>query len=661
MSDGEQVTYFGETDFRNQRTKFGIKNKDRSRHVYVIGKTGMGKSTLLENMAAQDILNGEGMCFMDPHGSAIDVLIDYIPPHRVQDVVYFAPFDTDYPMSFNVLEAVDADKRHLVVSGLMATFKKIWIDAWSARMEYILANTLLALLEYPGATLLGVNRMLAEKDYRNDVIKYVTDASVKAFWIDEYNKWDPRYAREAGAAIQNKIGQFTSNPLIRNIVGQQKSTMDFRKIMDEKKILLVNLSKGLIGESNGNLLGGMLITKLYLAAMSRADVGAGNLEKLPNFFFFVDEFQNFANESFADILSEARKYKLNLTVAHQYVEQMEESVAAAIFGNVGTMITFRIGATDAEVFEKQFAPTFTAEDLVNLGKFQIYLSLMIDGIGSRPFSARTIAPIEKQPVSMREQMITSSRQLYAQPRDQVEASIAQWYEPVNKPEKRSFATEGGVKQKPGNYKPAPKENTEKKTFVVKKNERDTATSPLKKAEKELDEKEAELEMKKVVSPKLNDLLEKMASPQFDAKKKNTIIPRVVENIKKHDSSSKPLAKTGTITSSNTEIPESVTKKAAALVEKSERGAKEGTMSSLQDALQQALGGSLNKSKPKQKSKAKKQSQTPPVHTLKNQTKKQNKGGEHNQNHDTTQSNQAPKNNITQTKEVPEDVLRGIFS
>jgi len=315
----ENINYFGLTDFRNRKTKFGIKNIDRSRHVYIIGKTGMGKSTILENMAAQDIMNGEGMCFLDPHGSAIDVLIDYIPPHRVKDVVYFAPFDTEFPMSFNVLESVNKGQRHLVVSGLIDSFKKIWPDSFSARMEYILANTLLALLEYPGATLLGVNRMLAEKDFRDDVIKHITDSSVKAFWIDEYNKWDPRYAREAGAAIQNKIGQFTSNPLIRNIVGQEESSMDFREIMDNKKILLVNLSKGLIGESNGNLLGGMLITKLYLAAMSRADVGAGNLKNVPDFFFFVDEFQNFANESFADILSEALKYKLNLTVAHQYV------------------------------------------------------------------------------------------------------------------------------------------------------------------------------------------------------------------------------------------------------------------------------------------------------------------------------------------------------
>ena len=694
MSNGEQVTYFAETDFRNGRTKFGIKNEDRSRHVYVIGKTGMGKSTLLENMAAQDILNGEGMCFMDPHGSAIDVLIDYIPPHRVEDVVYFAPFDTDFPMSFNVLEHVDPDKRHLVVSGLMATFKKIWLDAWSARMEYILANTLLALLEYPGATLLGVNRMLAEKDYRNDVIKHITDSSVKAFWIDEYNKWDPRYAREAGAAIQNKIGQFTANPLIRNIIGQQKSTMDFRKIMDEKKILLVNLSKGLIGESNGNLLGGMLITKLFLGALSRADVGAGRLQDLPNFFFFVDEFQNFANESFADILSEARKYKLNLTVAHQYVEQMDETVSAAIFGNVGTMITFRIGATDAEVFEKQFAPTFTAEDLVNLGKFQIYLSLMIDGIGSRPFSARTIAPIEKPAISMRNEMIASSRAQYAQPRGEVEENIQKWYEPVNKPEKRSFRKEDGNKQKAGNLKPSAAK-TEKRSFVATKDERNTAASPLKKAAKELDEKEAELEMKKVVSPKLNDLLEKMGSSTADSSPEKKIIPKVVHNIKKHDSTSAPLEKTGQIKKTNTKIPESVSKKAAQIVDKqissSERAAKGDTMSSLQDALKKAMGASstgivknpqLTKEKIQKKSKTVKtnfQNQPKEKKGVKQktvnpgsiqeekipiETKTENK--KYNETIQSTSKKQFQKEPTQSkkpntTKEVPEDVLRGIFN
>jgi hypothetical protein len=637
MSD--KVTYFGETDFRNQRTKFGIKNIDRSRHVYIIGKTGMGKSTVLENMAAQDIMNGEGMCFMDPHGSAIDVLIDYIPEHRVQDVVYFAPFDTEFPMSFNVMEAVDADKRHLVVAGLMASFKKIWVDAWSARMEYILANTLLALLEYPGATLLGVNRMLAEKDYREEVVKHVTDSSVKAFWIDEYGKWDPRYAREAGAAIQNKIGQFTSNPLIRNIVGQEKSTIDFRKIMDDKKILLVNLSKGLIGESNGNLLGGMLITKLYLAAMSRADVGAGNLKNLPDFFFFVDEFQNFANESFADILSEARKYKLNLTVAHQYVDQMEEQVASAIFGNVGTMITFRIGATDAEVFEKQFAPTFTAEDIVNLGKFQIYLSLMIDGIGSRPFSARTLAPLPTPGESMRNHVIHFSRRNFAQPREKVEADIATWYEPIKKPQKRSFRESDSQTQSRGKTASTPATlSTKKQSFIIN---RDVNTSQKKKSETK---ESAETEMKQVVSPKLNELLNKMSHQNQSIKKENTFKKPVSQKqkIEHQENNIAIIEKKESITKAPTQ------KKSISLkVSSSDRGANKDTASSLQDILKKAM--------------VDKKSET--NNTSKNAVAPKKEPEKPLQKKITISENpavSAPTPSSHPKKEVPEDILKDIF-
>lgn len=425
--DQDRVTYFGETDFRGKKVRFGIKADDRSRHVYVIGKTGMGKSTLLENMAAQDIKNGEGMCFIDPHGSAIDTLLDYIPEERLDDVVYFAPFDSEHPISFNVLETVPEDQRHLVVQGLMSTFDKIWPDTFSERMRYILSNTLLALLENPGSTLLGVNRMYADKGYREEVVRNVSDPTVKTFWEDEFAKWDERFMREATAAIQNKIGQFTANPIVRNIIGQTTSSFDFREVMDNKKILLINLSKGRIGEQNAGLLGGMLITKIYLAAMSRADLPKSEMAKLPPFFLFVDEFQNFANESFADILSEARKYKLNLIMAHQYVEQMEEEVRDAVFGNVGTTVSFRVGPLDAELLEKVFVPTFTQEDIVNLGRFQIYLTLMIDGVGSKPFSATTMGPLPKNPISMREEVIEFSRKNFSKPREEVQKYIEDWY------------------------------------------------------------------------------------------------------------------------------------------------------------------------------------------------------------------------------------------
>lgn len=451
-----KVTYFAETDARGRRVPFGIKAKDRARHIYIIGKTGMGKSTLLENLAIQDIKNGEGLAFIDPHGKTAELLLEYVPKERIEDVVYFAPFDMDYPISFNIMEDVGYDKRHLVVSGLMSAFKKIWVDAWSGRMEYILSNTLFALLEYPGATLLGVNRMYADKEYRKKVVANITDPIVKSFWEDEYAKYTDRYTQEATPAIQNKIGQFTSNPLIRNIIGQPKSSFNLREIMDQKKILIINLSKGRMGEVNAQLLGSMIVTKIYLSAMSRADVHESVLESLPQFYLFVDEFQSFANESFADILSEARKYKLSLTIAHQYIEQMPEEVRAAVFGNVGTMIVFRIGAFDAEILEKEFAPTFTIEDLVNLGFVQIYLKLMIDNITSQPFSATTLPPIKKPLVSNKDQIIEFSRKTFAEPRISVEQKIADWHTPSTPEENLDKSVrrrdDNSFRQKPTSFK-----------------------------------------------------------------------------------------------------------------------------------------------------------------------------------------------------------------
>jgi len=397
MEENNPITYFAEIDRRNKQTPFGIKASDRTRHFYVIGKTGMGKSTMLENMAVQDIKGGNGICFIDPHGLSVKKFLDYVPEDRIEDVIYFAPFDVDHPISFNVMEDVGPDKRHLVAQGLLSAFKKIWgEDTFSDRMEHITNNTLLALLEYPGSTMLGMTKIFTDAKYRKKVVDNITDPSVKAFWTEEFSGWDDRYRRDAYAAILNKVGQFTSNPLIRNIIGQEKSSFNFRDVIDNKKILLVNLSIGQVGEANADLLGSMLTTKIYLAAMSRADVSSEELVRLPNFYLYIDEFQNLANDSFADILSQARKYKLNLTIAHQYIEQMPEKVHAAVFGNVGTMVVFRVGATDAELLEKEFSPEFLVEDIVNLGFAQIYLKLMIDGIGSSPFSARTLPPIKNQ-------------------------------------------------------------------------------------------------------------------------------------------------------------------------------------------------------------------------------------------------------------------------
>src|SRR3989338_2217706 len=307
MIEKSDKIYFAQTDFRNKLQKFGIKEEDRRKHIYIIGKTGMGRSTLLENMAIQDIAAGNGLGVVDPHGELAEKLL------------YFIPADTEFPVAFNVLEKVSDDQRHLVAAGLMGVFKKIWPDVWSPRMEYILNNTVLALLEYPNSTLLGINRMLSDKDYRKEVVSKIKDEVVKSFWTQEFAKYTERFAQEATPAIQNKIGQFITNPLIRNIIGQEHTSFDMRKMMDEKKILIVNLSKGRVGESNSHLLGAMLITKLYLAAMSRVDIPE---EERADFHLYVDEFQNFATDAFADILSEARKYRLSLALAHQYIGQL---------------------------------------------------------------------------------------------------------------------------------------------------------------------------------------------------------------------------------------------------------------------------------------------------------------------------------------------------
>lgn len=464
----EKVTYIGKVDYRNKALTFGIKERDRTRHTYIIGKTGMGKSTLLENLAIQDIQNGEGLCVIDPHGSMAEKLLDHIPESRIKDVIYFAPFDTDAPIGLNVLEKVEKEKIHLVANGIMAAFKKIWVDAWSARMEYILTNILLALLENENQSLLGVNRMLTDKEYRKKIVSNVTDPTVKEFWEKEYANYTERFAQEAAPAIQNKVGQFVGNPLIRNIVGQQKTSIDLRDAMDNRKILIVNLSKGKVGEGNANLIGSLLITKIYLAAMSRADSGPYELEKLPPFYMYVDEFQNFANESFANILSEARKYNLALTVAHQYIEQMTDEVKAAVFGNVGTMIAFRVGATDAEVFEKEFAPYFILDDIVNLSAFQVYLRLMIDGQGSKPFSARTLDPIQKPAVSYAQAVISHSRKVYGKPSKEVEEEINEFYKPIINEEKKSYTKNYDEKQvkvrEIKNDTPLPKRVEEKKVY-----------------------------------------------------------------------------------------------------------------------------------------------------------------------------------------------------
>lgn len=398
--------------------------------MYVIGKTGTGKTTLLENLAIQDIIQGKGICIVDPHGEFVENIVSRIPENRIKDTIYFNASDTEYPIGFNILEVPDPRYKHLVASDLMGIFTKIWANVWSSRMEYILSNCVLALLDTPGTTLLGIPRILVDKEYRQQIIKNIKDPVVKSFWVHEYEGWRDQFRNEAIVPIQNKVGQFLSTSLIRNVVGQTKSTINIADIMNSGKILLINVSKGRIGEDNSALLGAMFITKIQLAAMERVRIP---VEERRDFYLYVDEFQNFATESFAGILSEARKFRLNLIVAHQYVGQLMigeiSKVRDAIFGNVGTIIAFRVGAADAEFLEKEFEPEFNAQDIINLPNYNIYLKLMVDGLTSRPFSATTLPPFAlASNEDNKLKVIENSRKNFSKPRNKIEEEISRWSE-----------------------------------------------------------------------------------------------------------------------------------------------------------------------------------------------------------------------------------------
>ena len=418
----EELSLIGTTTFRQGNMKFGFKRKDRVRHLYIIGKSGVGKSFLLLLLTLSDIYHRQGFAIVDPHGDFAQDAIKYVPEHRIKDVVYFNPHDIDNPIAFNPMENDDPNMRGAIASEIIGVLKKMFADSWGPRLEHILRFTLLALLETDKPNLLGITRMLTDKKYRTEVVAQVKDLQVKAFWLNEFASWNDKFATEAVAPILNKVGAFTANPLIRNIIGQTNSSFDIRKIMDEGKILVCDLSRGRLGEDNASTLGALLITKIQLAAMSRANIPLS--ERRP-FYLYVDEFQNFATESFAVILSEARKYGLYLTVANQYVAQMVPEVRDAVFGNVGSMVTFRVGADDATALARYFEPSFEPTDLQNLSIQNIYVTMSIDGETSVPFSAKTLRLPEPTRDFTRE-ISDYSREMYNRQRDIVEADIAQW-------------------------------------------------------------------------------------------------------------------------------------------------------------------------------------------------------------------------------------------
>lgn len=405
----KKINFFARTEFKNKTTTFGIKKEDRRKHLYIMGKTGTGKSTMIANMAINDMKNGEGMAVIDPHGDLCDILLDFVPSHRINDIAYLDPSDLSYPFHLNPLEMKNPAYRELIASGIVSIFYKLYHYSWGPRLEYILRNTILTLLHVPSSTLLQVPELLTDERYREKIVEKLDDRVLRNFWVNEFAKMSPQMRSEAVSPILNKVGQFLSSQTIRNIVGSPTSTIDLEEMMNKGKIVIVNLSQGKLGEDNSALLGAMIITKMQLAAMNRVYVGEAERR---DFYLYVDEFQNFATQSFIKILSEARKYRLNLTLANQYIGQIEEEVQSAIFGNAGSMVTFSVGAADARLMSREFGEKYEEAELVGLGNYQIVLKLAIDNHTTSPFSAVTL-PLPRSKNQNREKVIRSSRERYA--------------------------------------------------------------------------------------------------------------------------------------------------------------------------------------------------------------------------------------------------------
>jgi len=440
----ENISAFGLTNFRGINHQFGMLRYDRSRHMYIIGQTGAGKSGTLALLALSDIYHNQGYAIIDPHGDFATDNMKFIPAARIQDVVYFNPADTAYPLGFNPLEVTDPSMKSNISSEVIGVLKRMFGESWGPRLEYILRYTILALLDRPETTMLDITRMLTDKKFRKETLSYCKDTVVLQFWNVEFNSWTDKFQAEAIAPVLNKVGAFTANPIIRNIIGQPKSTFNIRQIMDEGKILIVNLSKGLLGEDNSSILGSFLVTKIQLAAMSRSDIP--NIEDRRPFYLYVDEFQNFATDSFATILSEARKYGLNLTVANQYISQMSETVRGAVFGNVGTMISFRVSADDAPILAKQFEPQFEPNDLLQMHNRNFVINMVINGEKAPAFSARTLQlpPAQADNTAA---IIEHTRMTYSQPREAVEQAINDIIQPPEQFQKKKPAPQSPAQAK----------------------------------------------------------------------------------------------------------------------------------------------------------------------------------------------------------------------
>lgn len=403
-----EINFFAKTEFKNKMVNFGIKRQDRRKHIYIIGKTGTGKSTLIANMVINDMRNKEGVAVIDPHGDLCEILLDYVPSYRLNDVCYLDPADTKHPFRINPLEVKEKEHAELIASGIVAIFYKLYSYSWGPRLEYILRNTIMTLVQRPGSTLVDVPRILSDDSFRQKVVKKYCDQVLKNFWFNEFNKMSPKLRSEAISPILNKVGQFVTSPMIREIIGYPHSTIDLQEFMNQGKILICNFSQGKLGEDNAALLGAMFITKMQLAAMNRVKIPE---EQRRDFYLYVDEFQNFATGSFVKILSEARKYRLDITVANQYTGQLSEDIQKAIFGNTGTLISFLVGAQDASLLSREFGKEYEEEDLVKLGNFQIVIKLAIDNLTSTPFYALTL-PLPKCRNKNREKVLRLSKERY---------------------------------------------------------------------------------------------------------------------------------------------------------------------------------------------------------------------------------------------------------
>ena len=426
MNDEPHIT-IGERHGWGESRPFGISAKDQRQHLYIIGKTGSGKTTLLRNLILQHIALGHGVGLIDPHGDLAEELLNHIPRYRADHLVYFNPGDLEFPVGLNVIGNVAPDARHLVASGIVSAFKGIWRDSWGPRLEYILYNAVSALLDCRNATLLGVNRLLTDDAYRAKVVRQIKDPFIRAFWAEEYENYDERFKREAIAPIQNKIGQFLLNPVVRNILGQVKAKVNIPFVMDNGRLFIANLSKGQLGHDKANLLGSLLVTQFQLGAMARSNRPE---DMRRDFYLFIDEFQNFSTDAFASILAEARKYRLCLTLSHQYIEQLSLPVRQAVFGNVGTLIAFRIGYADAEVMEKEFGKTFTATALADLERYEAAVKLLEDGANQEPFRAKMLPPLENR-IGRRDKLVALSRERFATQRAVIEDKLTRWMKTVD--------------------------------------------------------------------------------------------------------------------------------------------------------------------------------------------------------------------------------------